>query len=314
MRAPLLILIGCALGIAGALLFQQSFPPPAGSPEEKLADTERELARTRIELAAAEARAPKPEASTQQKLARSLRSIMEDIKAGREVDLEDLYRAVRPAMRDLSPLFERIHRKNLKKDAEFTLQELTRKYALTPAQQDSIRAWQEKKLESDLAAYRAMNASDNVTLEDMMKGEKRFKRNEGLDDAMAATLTGNELAQYKADRMAQRVEQVQAEADRRVTRLNSLVELDAGQQDQVFALMARSSPDFDPSMQFEGLSGDTTPLPAGQSRNDAIRSVLRPDQWQKYGEARQQRRSAAEKDLREIGLRLPPNWDALNDD
>jgi len=159
-----------------------------------------------------------------------------------------------------------------------------------------------------------MNAINNITSDAMMKGSKHFKGNEGLDDAIAAALNGKAPAQYKADRLSQRVEQVQAEADHRVTRLHSLVELDAAQKDQVFALMARSSLAFVPSMHFEGLSGDTTPLPAGQSRNDALRSVLRPDQWQKYEESRQQRRLAAEKDLREIGLRLPPNWDALNED
>jgi len=34
LRAPSLILTGCGLNIAGALLYQQSFPPPPGSPKK----------------------------------------------------------------------------------------------------------------------------------------------------------------------------------------------------------------------------------------------------------------------------------------
>jgi hypothetical protein len=314
MRTPVTLVIGLAVGIAGSLLFQQSFPPPAGSPEEKLADTERDLARTRIQLAAAEARNPRPEPSTQQKLARGMRSIMEDIKAGREVDINDLYKAVRPAMRDLSPLFERIRRKEMQKHHEFVLQDLTREYELTPAQQEKVRAWQAQKLETDIEAYRAMNASDSVTLVDIMKAKKKSRLDDGLETVMAETLTGPDRTKYQAEHMAARVERVQAEADRRVTRLNDVVKLDNAQQDQVFAIMARGSEDFDPAMQFEGLSGETTPLPPGQSRDDAIRAVLRPDQRHQYEENRIKRRIEADKDLREIGLRLPPDWDMLADD
>lgn len=314
MRGPVFLLVGLLAGVTGAVLFQQSFPPPAGSLEESLAASETELTRTRVLLAAAEARAPRPEASTQQKLSRGVRTILEDWKEGKEVDVNELFKAMRPALRDLSPLFERVKRKELKKHHEFVLKELTRKYHLTPAQQETVRAWQEKKIESDLAAYRALNASDHATFEDMIKGEKLTRRQDGLDEVVAGTLTGKERDNYKADRMAQRVEQVQTEADRRVTRLHSIVNLDSDQQDRVFALMARSSPDFDPAMQIEGLSADTPVVPPGQSRDEAVLSVLRPDQRQFYDQYRLNRRAEAEKDLREMGLRLPANWDMLGDD
>jgi hypothetical protein len=57
-----------------------------------------------------------------------------------------------------------------------------------------------------------------------------------------------------------------------------------------------------------------TPLPPGESRDKAIRDLLRPEQRQTYEEKSLARRIEAEKDLREMGLRLPANWDMLGDD
>ena len=39
MRAPVFLAIGLAVGITGAVLFQDSFMPDAGSPEEQLAES-----------------------------------------------------------------------------------------------------------------------------------------------------------------------------------------------------------------------------------------------------------------------------------
>ena len=313
MRAPLFLAIGLAVGITGAVLFQDSFMPAADSPEERLADLERELARTKVSLAAAEARAPKPEASTQQKLTLGARTIMEDIKDGREVDMNDIYQAAKPALRDLSPIFERLQRKDMRRHHEFILADLTRKYHLTPAQQESLREWQKKKIEADLAVMRAFHQQDSTTLEDMVKAGRKTPPNAGLDSFMEKTLTGQDLTAYKSDRLNQRVEQVQSEADRRVSRLNSVVALDDAQQDQVFALMARSSPEFDPSMQFEGLTGDTAKLDPGQSRDEAILQVLRPDQRQQYENHRAARRLEAQKEFTDVGIRLPDTWDMVGD-
>ncbi len=314
MRAPLLLGIGLLVGLSGAALFQQSFPPPPGSLEARLADLDRELTRSRVLLAAAEARAPQPQATTQQKLARGARSLVEDLKDGREVDLNDVYQAAKPALRDLSPIFERLQRKDLRRHQDFILADLTRKYHLTPAQQDALRLWQKNQLEQQLAASREFNARDNTTLEDIIKAGRQKRPDDGLDAFMATTLQGPDLATYQSDRLQQRLEQVQSEADRQVSRLNSIVALDDAQQDQVFALMARSSPQFDPSMKLEGLTGDPAALSPGQSRDDAILQVLRPEQQQQYQDHRSARRSAAEKEFSEVGIRLPPNWDMFGED
>ncbi len=89
--------------------------------------------------------------------------------------------------------------------------------------------------------------------------------------------------------------------------------LDQEQQDRIFALMARSSPDFDPSMRLEGLGSDTSALTAGASREEAIMQVLRPEQKAKFEAGRQQQRAKAEQEMNEIGLKLPANWNFFDD-
>jgi hypothetical protein len=127
-------------------------------------------------------------------------------------------------------------------------------------------------------------------------------------------LEGETLAKFENDRLQERVERVQNEADRKMHRLDRIVQLDETQKDEVFSLMARSSEAFDPSMQFEGLESESRPLTAGQARDGALIGVLRPDQAQAYEDHRREQIAEAEEELREVGLKLPANWDLFDED
>lgn len=281
--------------------------------EARNAELERELTQMKVALAAAEARAPRPEATTREKLAVGARKIMDDLKAGRTVDMNEVFRAAKPVMRDFSPLFERLQRRDMGKRNEFVLADLTRKYHLNPAQQEALRAWQKTKTDEQIAAIRHFNESEAATFADMVKSGNLIRPDEGLDAFMGNTLSGEDLTKFKTDRLNEKVERVQSEADRRVSRLNSMVQLDEAQQDQVFSIMARSSPDFDSSMKFEGLGDDSSQLAPGQSRDEAVLQVLRPGQRDQYEQQRQERQAAAQREFDDLGLKLPDNWDLLGD-
>ena len=313
MRAPVFVLLGLIVGVAGAVLFQQSLPPEPGSLEARLSDLDRELNRTRIQLAAAQARAPEAGATTREKLAGGARGLVEDFKDGKTVDLDDVFQAAKPALRDFSPIFERLQRKEMRRHNEYLVGDLARKYHLSPAQQDALRNHLNTKMDEQLTLLREHNLKESTTLEDMIKSGRSNKPDLGIDQFMANTLTGGERAKYQTDRLNQRVTQVQDEAERRVSRLHGVVNLDEAQQDRVFALMARSSPEFDPSMQLEGLGGETATLPPGQSRDEAVMNVLRPEQRRQYEEHRIARRAAAGKEMEEVGLKHPDNWDMFEE-
>jgi hypothetical protein len=131
---------------------------------------------------------------------------------------------------------------------------------------------------------------------------------------MGKMLAGDDLERYQQDRLVERVNNVQNEADRKVTRLDAIVGLDEEQKDAVFGIMARGSKHYDPSMQLEGIGEDAGALAVGSSREDAIQSVLRPEQQQAYVKNYHQRRYREENELREIGLSLPADWDLYDED
>jgi hypothetical protein len=76
--------------------------------------------------------------------------------------------------------------------------------------------------------------------------------------------------------------------------------------------MARSSPDFDPGMQMEGLGDDRATLAQGQSRDEAILAVLRPEQRTIYEDHRASQRQQANEEMAEVGLKLPDDWDMFS--
>ena len=306
MRSLLPLLIGLCVGIAGATLFVRSLPPKPGSAEERAERLEVELRRVQNRLAAIEAADPGRSARRHGRtLADGARSIAEDIRDGRPVDLDDVFRAAKPLLKDFGPIFGRIRERDQKRHFDTLIGEFTRKYNLDETQQKKLKQWLEAKARKDAVEFGALLAKDSTTFEDMIRASRNFRPDDELDAFMEKSLGGEALAQFKSDRMAERVERVQHEADRKVHRLDEIVGLDEPQKDRIFSIMARGSRDFDPAMRFDGLSEEATPLTPGQSRETAIFAELRPEQREAYENHRRERRAEAEEELGVIGLKLP---------
>ena len=314
MRPILFLAVGLLVGVAGAVLFVQSMPPKEGSAEERAAKLEVELKSANNRVAALEAADPHGRRRPGRTLADGARSIAEDLRDGKPVTPDDIFRATQPLLRDLSPLFNRMRIRDEQRKVDAMSGEIARKYGLNPTQQESLKKWFDQKAVEDADRFDKLVTQEGVRMQDVMEASRDVRPGEGLDRFMESTLQGDKLAAFKSDRMLEKVASVQREADMNVTRLNSMVNLDETQKGQVFGVMARATKDFDPAMQFEGLGTDTAPLASGKSKQDAILSVLRPEQRQAYEQEKQRRRDAEEKDLQSIGLSLPANWDPLEND
>jgi DNA-binding PadR family transcriptional regulator len=305
MRPIVPLVIGLAIGIAGAVLFLQSMPPEKGSAEERAVKLEAKLKKANNKLIAYEAADPYGRHKPGRTLKDGARNIFEDLKAGRPVTPDDIFRATQPLIRDLSPLFERMRAKELQRQTDAKAGELARKYSLTEAQQESLKKWLEQSAADEAKQYTDLISQEGTTLEDMAKAAYQFRPDNGLDKFMESTLTGEKLAAYKSERMLEKVDSVQREADMKVERLDAIVNLDENQRGQVFGVMARGARDFDPAMQFEGLGTDTAPLPAGKSKQEAIMAVLTPAQKETFQAEKTKRLDAARKEMEVIGLTLP---------
>ena len=311
-RSLVPLVVGLAVGGVGATWFLQSLPGAEGSPEERAAKLESELKRATNRIAALEANDPSSRRRPGRTTKDGLRSIAEDIRAGRPVSPDDIFHATQPLMMDLAPLFDRLRLKEQTKMVETMTGELARKYDLNPQQQAALNQWFTERAEANAKRWNDLVANDSTRLEDLMRASRDIRPDDGIDEFMAKTLSGEKLTTFQTERMAQRAERVQQAADRQVSRLDSIVGLDDAQRDQVFGIAARSSRDYDPGMKLEGITGEIGASPNGD-RQAALLGVLRPNQREAYEAARQKRRDEAAKDAEAIGLTLPADWNPLDD-
>lgn len=220
-------------------------------------------------------------------------------------DLNTIFEQAKPLLKTLGPFMDNARRRGSQARAERRVAEWTEKYALTPSQQESIKTWFASRSEAEAARARELMEKPGANLQELMAAGRGQRSEEGLDEMMETTLSADQLTAFKADRLQERAASVEKEANGRVAQLNQIVPLDDAQQDQVFAIMARSSRDYDPTMQLEGIGADPNPLAEGESRDEAILAVLRPDQRAAYEADRQRRRDERTKNLESLGLKLP---------
>ena len=310
MRPLIALIVGLAVGVAGAILFAQSMPPKEGSAEERVGKLEVELKRANNRVAALEGSDPNGRKRPGRTLKDNVRGIAENIRDGKPVTPDDVFRATQPLIRDLAPLFDRIRVRELQRQSDAKAGEIARKYALNPAQQESLKKWLDQNAADEAKRYTDLISQDGTRLEDLAKASNEVRVDDSVDRYMEATLQGEKLAAFRATRMLEKVENVQKEADMKVTRLDDIVGLDDTQRGQVFGVMARGARDFDPAMQFEGLGADTAALDSGKSKQDAILAILTSEQRLSYEKDRVQKRITAQKDMEAIGLTLPAEFDS----
>ena len=303
------LVIGLAVGGLGVGLFQHSRPGEAGSPEKQIQHLESELQQARTRIASLEETRPRAARSPAQTAYDRGREIAQRLREGRTVSSDDLFRAAQPLLRDLSPLFERIAEQKFKQQADSLIGELARKYDLNPNQQDTLQKWFSEKSRADRKKWNDLISSDDTTYLQLVKSMRNDRTDEGMDPVMEGLLKGPQLEAFKAERLEERAQRVQQFADRQVQRINNIVRLDPAQTDRLFGIMAQSSPDYDASIRLEGATGEIAP--ANMHPRDALKSVLRPDQLAIYEEDRQRRSAEVLREMNELGVQLPADWDEL---
>ena len=249
-----------------------------------------------------------------QRSAEGARDILEDIREGRGADLDDIFTVTKPWLNDLSPVINLMRSKEEREQFARLAGDYTRKYDLNESQQKQLRQWLDARAAENAQSFVDVVADESSTMYDLMLAGKEAEQNiEGIDQFMEQQLTGETLAAFRADRLQEKINSVEGEANGRLNNLDNIVNLDASQEEQLFFAMARSSEDYIPSMDIEGMNGDRSPLNQ-KGRNAVIESILTSGQQELLENHRQNRRQNAEEEMREIGLRLPENWQQFEDD
>ncbi|MBJ7283477.1 MAG: hypothetical protein JHD00_00125, partial [Akkermansiaceae bacterium] len=117
MRTLFSVTIGFIIGAIGAILFSQSMPPKEGSAEEQVSKLEVELKRAnnRVSLLEQTGRNGK---NLNRTLKDNVRNITEDIRDGRLVTPDDIFRASQPLIRDLVPLLDRVRARQVQRQSD----------------------------------------------------------------------------------------------------------------------------------------------------------------------------------------------------
>ena len=306
-RSVLPLVVGLLVGGLGVGLFQQSKPGKEGSPEARIQHLESELQQARTRIAALGENRPRSSRTSAQVAYDRGREIAERLREGRPVSSDDLFRAAQPLLRDLSPLFERLADQKSRRQADGVIGELARKYDLNADQQRTLQDWFRQKIMADRKKWTDLLSDDEATYMQLVKTMRNDRIDEGLDPVMEGLLRGPPLEAFKAERLEERAQRVQQFADMHVQRINAVVQLDAAQTDRLFGIMAPWSPDYDASIRLEGVTGEIAP--ANLHPRDALRSLLRPDQLTRYEEYRDRRFQEASREMNELGMQLPKDWD-----
>lgn len=312
MKQALGLIIGLLVGAAGALMFSRSLPAEEGTPEEQLEIVQQDLkqAQRKVQILQAQMGSRGPRGVKD-----GVRDIMQDIREGKDVSLDDVFATMKPWMRNMAPLFDRMREINQEDWADNMTGEWSRKYDLTNAEQEQLRAWfLQKNKEKGNKFNQVVNSDSSGFVDFVQATEYDWRDTEGIDEVMGHILEGEELEEFKEQRSIEGAERVQDEANRGLARLDEMVELDDAQQDQVFGILARGADGYEAgAFDYDGMGADQSALDR-RARDEAIRSLLRPEQQSQFDANRAARRTEAEAEMRRVGLSLPKDWDLLEGD
>jgi hypothetical protein len=160
------------------------------------------------------------------------------------------------------------------------------KLGLNEAQVDSITRRMTTMVEANTKKFQSQLDDGSRPMQEIMEEQGQFWQNNEaeIEGMLKEELNDEQFDQFQTEQLVERTQRVQRSADRELASMDEKLELDESQEDQVFAILVQQSPEFDPAMGIEGVGSTLPPAATGAdvSKDDAIRSVLNPDQVDTY--------------------------------
>ena len=161
------------------------------------------------------------------------------------------------------------------------------KLDLTDAQVDSIKEKMVTMIQEETKRFQSDLDDDNRSFAEIMQSQGDFweKNEPKINALLKEELTDEQFANYERNELVEKTEGIQRRANWELERMNSL-DLSEEQEDQIFGILVQKSSQFDEAMEIEGISAELPEAARSDevSKEDAIRSILNPDQLEKYNE------------------------------
>ena len=191
-----------------------------------------------------------------------------------------------PEARSLMKRFAGAMTRGADRFIEGAVDDYTEKLNLTDAQAGSIKAKMASLMEESSKKFQGELDDDSRSIQEIMETQGDFWRNneEEIEGILKEELSAEQFEQFEREQLEEDTERVQGRANWELGRLDQALELTEAQEDQVFGILVRQSDDYDEAMAIEGIATD---LPAAAlaedvTKEDAIRSVLTPEQTETY--------------------------------
>lgn len=271
------LLAGSAFGY-GAFTYFKGTPPaaPAVLPAPPAATAARNAESDRI------ARLEKEIADLKSRQVAAAPPATEEKPADGQPDLKKIIKDAAPLIQSLSSAFEPQRKEMVARFIDDQVKKVTELAGLSPDQAAALKAHLESLDKENQEKMKGIMNKD-MNMEDLMAMGRNGGGNpqKAIDDWAAASLTGEQAQTYKTKRLTEKTEQITKSANSKVESLGKDLGLDETQKDKVFNILVQTDRNYDPSMALEGVNA-TAGVSEGQSRDEAIASVLTPEQKAKY--------------------------------
>jgi Spy/CpxP family protein refolding chaperone len=169
---------------------------------------------------------------------------------------------------------------------EGAVNEYGEKLNLTEAQSASIKAKMASLMEESSKKFQSELDDDSRSMREIMESQGDFWRNneEDIEGILKEELSAEQFEQFERLQLEEDTENIQRRANWELGAIDRALDLSEAQEDQVFGILVRQSDDYDASMAIEGIETDLPPAAIADdvSKEDAIRSVLTPEQTETY--------------------------------
>jgi len=169
---------------------------------------------------------------------------------------------------------------------EGAVNEYGEKLNLTDAQSASIKGRMASLMEDSSKQFQSELDDESRSMQEIMESQGDFWRNneDEIEGILKEELSSEQFEQFERLQLEEDTENIQRRANWELGAIDRELDLTEAQEDQVFGILVRQSDDYDDSMAIEGIETD---LPAAAlaedvSKEDAIRSVLTPEQTETY--------------------------------
>ena len=169
---------------------------------------------------------------------------------------------------------------------EGAVNEYGEKLNLTDAQSASIKAKMASLMEESSKKFQSELDDESRSMREIMESQGDFWRNneEDIEGILKEELSAEQFEQFERLQLEEDTENIQRRANWELGAIDRALDLSEAQEDQVFGILVRQSDDYDESMAIEGIETGLPPaaLADDVSKEDAIRSVLTPEQTETY--------------------------------